>query len=134
MFLIESVFALLIALLLSAILITVVDRRGPGPWSGFLFFFMLLYLAVWAGGVWITPAGPTILGVGWLTYLVLGLVVMLLLAAVTPGRKRLSAPARAEPDQDVESVESREIVFSIFFWILVVVLLATIVSRYAWGR
>jgi hypothetical protein len=41
---------------------------------------------------------------------------------------------REEPDQDVESVESREIVFSIFFWILVVVLLATIVSRYAWRQ
>jgi len=84
----ELALSLLIAILLSVLLVSVVvpadsDRRGPGPT---LFLFVVLLLATWAGGVWLPPLGPAAWGVHWLSFVVVGLFVALLLAATMPPR------------------------------------------------
>ena len=70
--------------------------RRCGPWQGLGWFFMLLFLFTWAGGVWTGPYGPVLWGYYWLPFFIVGIVFALLLAAaVVPGpratgRKRSS--------------------------------------------
>lgn len=54
-----------------------------GPWNSVVWFFVVVLLATWAGGVWLTPAGPMVRGFHWLPFLMTGLIVSLLLAAAT---------------------------------------------------
>lgn len=129
----EPILALLIASIFASLLVGLLGRRGPGPFSGLLFFLLLLFLAVWAGGIWITPVGPVAWGVSWVTFLVLGLVFSMLLAAAIPPIKPRSLKRHKPSPEETVAAEAAEIAVDFFFWILIFVLLATIVSRYAWG-
>ena len=75
-------FALAIAGIVTALFALLLGRRGP--WASSPLFFLLIFLAAWAGGVWITPVGPSVWGLYWLPFLVVAVLFALLLAAVTP--------------------------------------------------
>jgi len=85
MFLADVLFAMLLALLLTFLFVVVLRWRGP--WPGFLAFLAVLFLATWAGGVWIRPAGPLAFGLYWVPFIITALVVALLLAAAGPPRR-----------------------------------------------
>jgi hypothetical protein len=80
MIVMDFVFALVVALMLVVIFAVIFNIRPPG--FGVAAFFVIVFLASWAGGVWMTPLGPTGWGVYWLPFLLVGLMVALLLAAV----------------------------------------------------
>lgn len=124
----DVVWALLVALLLTAIFGLGVRREGFGV--GLLFFFVLIFLFTWAGGVWIAPVGPLTWGAPWLSFVLVGLVFALLWAAVVPPprRPRSRREAAAQIRQDAETAA----LFNIFFWILAVGLLIAIVVRYVY--
>ena len=79
MFILDFVFAIAIALVLVLLFSLVFQYRGP--WNSVLWFFVVVLMATWAGGVWLTPVGPAVGGFYWLPFLVAGLIVSLLLAA-----------------------------------------------------
>lgn len=131
----EIVVALLVAFVLSALLVTVFgwerpDRRGRG--SAMVFLLMVLFLATWAGGLWLTPFGPMHWGLQWLPYVVVGLVVALLLAALIPTarapRTRREALERADRQEQLE--KGTVAFFGAFLWVLVLVLVVGIVAGY----
>jgi len=77
MFIVYNIlFALGIGLALTAIFAGLFRRSGP--WASNLVFFAIIFLAAWAGGVWIAPIGPTLFGVYWIPYLIFGLMAALL--------------------------------------------------------
>ncbi len=126
MFFAELLLALIIAMLLSVTLIALFGRSRPGGegfWASFFFFFMILFLATWAGGTWLVPFGPVAWGFVWLPYLVVGLVIALLLAVLLPSAKgrRRSAEARAAASAGVMNG---------FFWALLLLLAVMVVTRY----
>jgi hypothetical protein len=128
----DIVVAVVVALIFSIGLVVLAGRRGPGPWAGFFYFFVLLFLAIWAAGVWVTPGEATGWTVSWIVFIVAGLVFALLLAVVVPPiRPKSVRPEESQREEAAE--ESAEIAIDFLFWVLVFVLLATIVSRYAWG-
>lgn len=86
MFFIDLLFALVIALLLTAVFAAGFRRRGP--WGIWWIFLLVIFLAAWAGGVWMTPFGPTLFDVYWLPFVFVGLVAALLLAAAAPPTTR----------------------------------------------
>jgi hypothetical protein len=43
-----------------------------------------LFLATWAGGVWVVPFGPTHLGVTWLPFLLIEILLAVLIVALSP--------------------------------------------------
>lgn len=92
MIFVDILLALLLALAFTGLLIGLLGRRGPGPWSGFLVFLLLLFLIIWTGGVWRTPVGPALLDVSWLGFVLVAVVAWLLLAAIIP-----QAASRAVP-------------------------------------
>lgn len=62
--------------------------------------FLLFFLIAWAGGLWIRPFGPTVLGFYWLPGLLLVTLLLLLLISLatdtTPPRKKCRAEITAE--------------------------------------
>lgn len=112
--------ALVVAILLAAVFSLFLDRRGP--WGGVVWFFLLIFLAAWAAGTWVTPVGPVWMGVSWVPFFIGALAVALLLAALSEPRPRTAA---AEARTDVEAEEAQAVGF--FFWLLILLLVVLIV-------
>ena len=121
--------ALVVALIFAAILVYGFGRRAPGPMAGFLFFVAMLFFVVWAGSVWIEPIGPTIGEAPIVTMLLVGLVIAMIIAAV-------SAPTPAEPTAPAEEgVAPRASVgwgCGILFWLTITILMVAAIARYTW--
>jgi hypothetical protein len=90
-FFIEFAFVVAFALAIAVLFVMVVGRaprtRGSSALP-FVWLFVILVFTMWAGGLWIGPAGPLIFGVAWLPFLVVGLVVALIVAAATESTQR----------------------------------------------
>lgn len=127
MFFLHLLFALVIALILTAIF--GVGTRGWGAGSALLLFFLILFLASWAGGLWIAPYGPPLWGVPWVGFLFMGLLFALLLAAFFPAAE---PPPRAVPEtEEVTPSEAAAIItIDIFLWILLIILVVSIIAGY----
>jgi len=125
MFLVYLLFALLVSVLLTAIFLLSLGRKESR--QGFLLFFLLVFLAAWAGGLWVTPVGPSVWGVYWVPFLFAGLMFALLLAATAPSRRPRSLREAAEQASQEEQVERA---VGWLFWVLVAALVAAIIARY----
>ena len=125
----DLVVALLVALLLSSILF--LGFRRTGPWASFLFLFLVLFLATWAGGIWLMPFGRPFGGVYWLPFLMVGIVFALLLAAIVPPGKEEESTIKLVTEQEKRAQErtARRTV-GLVFWLFVGVLVLAIVLRY----
>ena len=127
MILADGIFALGIAFFLT-ILFAVLGRRARS-YAGILVFFTVIFLAAWAGGVWIGPAAHRLLGVYWLAFVVAGLVFALI-------QEAMAAPSRrAAPKEGLEAIEAKEgrelaRIFNIFLLVLLVLFIAAIVIGY----
>ena len=135
MFLIDLFVALVIGLILT--LIFWPRFRTSGPWAdwaglaGFLWFFILVFLASWLGGVWISPVGPRLWGIYLFPFLMMGLLFALLLAATAPvrpphARRETLAQAREEPTVDQDTF----VVLNLFYWVLLIALVVSILAHY----
>jgi hypothetical protein len=129
-FFIQFLFALLVATVFAVTLVSGLGRIGPGPWSGILFFLFLLFLLAWAGGLWLPPSGPGISDVQFLPFLMAGLLGLLLIAAIIPRRARgTMRDAIEETEKRHEQQDVSGITLGVFYWIVVVLLVASIVAR-----
>jgi hypothetical protein len=132
MFVLEFFFALIIALVLSGLFALVTRRGFQRP--GFLWLYLIVFLATWAGGVWVKPFGPTLGEIHLLPFVLAGLIFVLFLAISSPGQPPKN---RHETIDMLERIEQEKklgqytyITLSLFFWILLFTLLAAIVIRY----
>jgi hypothetical protein len=125
MFFVDAFVALLVAVILSAIFIR--GFRRQGPWASYLIFFIVVFLAAWAGGVWVSPGGLEPWGPYWLPFLLVGLIFGLLLAASAPPRPPRS---RAEVDKNTQESSSPEPAYGVCFWFLLMVLGVVILAHY----
>jgi hypothetical protein len=137
MFLGDLFFALIVALALSLLFVSLLGWRGSAgasPGGTFAFFFAVVLFAAWAGGLWLAPFGPVWWGAGFLPFLAAGLVVALILAAALPPRRgeaRRSAPVLDDRTRTRESEGApAAVVLGGFFWALVVVLGAAVAVAY----
>jgi hypothetical protein len=133
MIFVDFLIALFVALLLSSVVF--LGLRRTGPWASFLFLFFALFLATWAGGIWITPIGrPFLGGIYWLPFLMAGVVFALLLAAAAPPEKDEGSTIKLVTEQE-EKAQERTIRWSagILFWLFAGVLAVTIIARYLRG-
>jgi hypothetical protein len=115
------------AALVVAIVLTVIfsgSYRHNGPFGGLLFFFLILFLASWAGQLWIHPITPFIWGIGWVPLVFVAfLMSFILTAAAGTGGRKLT-------EKEKEEIESSISAVGIFFWVLLLVLLIAIVTGY----
>jgi hypothetical protein len=124
-FLISFVVALLLATIVSVVL------RRAGPWASFLFLFLALFLATWAGGIWIMPFGRPLGGVYWLPFLMAGVVFSLLLAAVVPPDKADESTIELVTEEEKKARERTvRRTAGLLFWLFAGVLVVAIIARY----
>ncbi|MFP4660812.1 MAG: hypothetical protein ACLFPF_01340 [Halanaerobiales bacterium] len=119
MFFLELLFAIVIALLLTWIFGIGLRRDN----RDFLLFFIIMILIIWAGGIWITPVGPLLWGVPWLSFLLVGLLFMLLFVAVIPENRYRKRRTEAAERETVFIVD-------VFFWILIIGIGIAILTYY----
>ncbi len=85
--------------------------------------FAVLFLATWAGGIWMAPFGPSIGRVYWLPFTLIAILVAILIAAVLPPRVKTHAEAVAR-EAEIEAG------LGVFFWVLVIALAIGITLKY----
>lgn len=79
-------------------------------------FFVMVFLASWAGGLWFGYTRFELAAVFWLPYFVIGLLFGLMLAAVLATRVHLRRESKVK--------------INVLLWVLIAVLLALVVSGY----
>lgn len=95
------VLALVVALLLTPLFVLAFGwRRGEDEsgWATALFVFMLLLFGLWASTFWLVPAGPLVGGVAWVPLLLVGVILLLIVAAASPVER---SPAGRRADAGV---------------------------------
>ena len=122
-------FSILVGVLLTAIIL--LSLRRQRTWNEFLVFFLVIFLAAWAGGLWVIPVGPSAWGVYWVPILFAGLMFALLLAATAPPSKPRYLPEQVEQAREEKEIEQE---IGWLFWVLIAALIATIIARYIWPR
>jgi hypothetical protein len=100
-----------------------------GGWGAALMLFAVLFLTSWAGGVWLSPMGPQLFGAQWMPFLLMGFVVALLVAAMSPVRR---PRGRVEAQQAAAAEEVVSTTVSAFLWIFAICLIAAITLHYAY--
>jgi small-conductance mechanosensitive channel len=113
------VMALVITIFFSAVL------RHKGPWGAVWLVFVTIFLASWAGYLWINPFGPMVLGVSIAPIFVVGLIFAFILAAVSVPQPRFK---RKTPE--TEEADSATVAIGIFFWIVLIILIVAIAAGY----
>jgi hypothetical protein len=132
-FFIHFVLAFFVALILT--LIFVRGFRRAGPWSSFLAFFLLIFFASWAGGLWMQPLGAALWGVYWLPFLLVGLIFALVIAAAsipsTPERSTVNLVE--EPEIKETKAKSAPTALGLFFYAVLIALAVIIIFHYVTG-
>lgn len=120
----DFLLALFLALVLTLVFALGFRRRN---WKAqAVFYFLILFLATWAGGLWAPPIGPDWKGLFYIPFVVAGLVFALLLAVLMP-------PPRKIPPADSGVPEPRPgalFVTDVLFWVLVAALAVVIAAGY----
>ncbi len=121
MFLVHAAIALMLAGVSVAILTAGLRFRitHRPVWA----LFVVLFLATWAGGIWMAPFGPPIGRVYWLPFTLIAILVAILIAALLPPQVHTHAEA-VEREAEVEAG------LGVFFWVLVIALGIGITLRY----
>jgi hypothetical protein len=118
--LVAFAFALLIVWIFSLIF------KSKGPWNSYLWFFLVVGLFAWAGGVWLMPFGPKWYGVGWMPILLMCFIAVLLVTAAT------SRSPRGIVKRKRNIVESEgKAALDIVFWLLIIFLVLLGSSHYS---
>ncbi len=126
---VDFLFALVVAMLLSVLVVLGLNWRRPDRdevWPSFLFVLLFIFMLTWIGGVWVNPFGPVVWGGYWLPFVFAGIFfAVLLLALIPPHRRR---PRTVEPATEPEVVVGS--VIGGFFWLLLLAVLAGLIIRY----
>lgn len=100
--------------------------RVRGPWGSYWSFFAVIFLGIWAVTVWMIPFGPYWRDIYWLPPLGVGIVLAILLAAAAPSPS--TRAIREQEKKELREREQPEVITGLFFWILMVALVAIIVA------
>jgi hypothetical protein len=123
------VLSLVIALIFAFILAYPFKREGPGPMRGLVVFFFIIFLFTLAIGSLVDPIGPTYNGQAWLSYVIPGFFILLLIATLIPVTKEKPGVQHEDAVDEYEKEKITRFVLGFFFWLLVVSLLAVYLLR-----
>lgn len=120
--------------LLFTILLSVAFWGARGISYGIVALFSVVFLAVWAGGIWFAPVAGRMGYLYFFPFIVMGFLVIVLVAALKPPhwgyrKKRSRADTLEKQPEDKEIGKA----FNIFFWVLIIGLVVAVIIRYATG-
>lgn len=131
----ELLISLAVALVLCVIVALVTRKKAHR--TGFAWFFLFVFMATWAGGVWIRPFGPAWGDIRWLQFLVVGLLVVLMFALFAPFKP---PQGRQDTLDQLEEIARQNelhkltyITLGAVFWIIFIILIIAVIARYIIG-
>lgn len=101
---------------------------GVNVWPVLVLFF----LAIWAGGLWLSPVGSSVIGVPWMPFLFVAIFIALFWIAAPPPPKRtrrVGEQTTTSPAQE-ENTAVTAADLGVLFWILLVGLAIAALARY----
>ena len=128
---INFLFAIIVALTLTALFYFIIRRSGL--LGNVFLFFLIVFLGAWAGGLWLRPIGPPINGFYWINYLITGFLLALLLAAIgspDSSRERKKVEFEAEENKVIEKRTREPKRFDLLLTSLVLLLIIVILLGY----
>lgn len=123
--LVRFLFAFFYSIIFAFILTFFFKRRGPGPYHGILYFFAIIFLFTAAVGLLLTPFGPMVKNVPWLSIAAFGLLITLLIAEMLPHHEKAVTIKRKQAEEEDEEVLEKE--FGIILVLILLILAAAIV-------
>jgi hypothetical protein len=102
--------------------------KTKGPWNNLIWFFLVVGLFAWAGGVWLVPFGPRWYGIGWMPILLMCFVAILMMTAATSR----SPHGIVKKKRNIEESEGKA-ALDIVFWMLIICLVLFGTSHYVWN-
>ncbi|MGD8523109.1 MAG: hypothetical protein PVF56_18320 [Desulfobacterales bacterium] len=108
--------------------------RSRGSRSGFTWFFLIILMATWAGGIWLKPFGPAFEEIRWMPFLALGLYFAIFITLF--GTRKPPHGRHETLDKQEEIAQERKlekvtyVTLSAFFWVVLLTLLVVIFIRY----
>ncbi len=97
-FLIALAVSILFFAILYALILRGIRAEKRVGWLFLAFIFFVVFLPTWAGGLWLKPFGPRLGGASVLGYVLVGVAVALILAAILPRPKAEPQTVRS-PDE-----------------------------------
>lgn len=129
-------FLMSLAAALTVCVLFALFTRSRTRRSGFVWFFLFVLLATWAGGVWIRPFGPSLANLRWLQFLVVGLLAVLLaalFAPLTPPQNRSDTLDQLDDMAEQKHLEKMTyMTLGTVFWIVLGLLIWAVIANYAW--
>jgi MFS family permease len=117
--------ALIIALFFTTVL--AISGKKHRTWKRIITIFLIILFASWAGGIWIAPVGPAILGIYWLSFFIVALILALIMETVSALH---ASPSDIDKKETRKEEETLEILISTSFLILLIVFIIVIVIGY----
>jgi hypothetical protein len=115
--------------LIIAFILTLIVGRGfkRFAYADLVGLFFVIFLATYAGGLWIQPVGPALWGVSITAFIVVGSLVALMVAATlpTPRHRTAHPPPTGSPIDRIH----QESFLNVFVIIIILTLLVAIVYR-----
>lgn len=105
---------------LIVVLLGLTGIRRSGPWPGVAGFALLIFLASWAGGIWLHPFGPTWWGVFFLPFLVAGIIMAMLMRAFPSQGAERNGPLEKQ----------RKAFWGVVAWVVILALAVVIGAGY----
>jgi hypothetical protein len=105
------------ALIITLIIMLIVSLFSKRPLPGLWIFFLIVFLATWAGPLWIAPFGPLIWGIAWIPMFLISLFFWFLILALIPPLPKPKASNKAE---------EATFAIGIFYWIILILLITSI--------
>lgn len=102
--------------------------EGVGIGLTMLFFFFILFPLILAGSFWIGPYGPMFMEISWVPIVVLGILLALLVAALSPRERGPVTSSATEPEERVAAGLSA--LFGVAFFFLFFAAVAIIVGAF----
>ena len=126
----------IIAALAVAFILTIlfsVLLKNKGPWGGLWVVFIIIFLASWAGHLWISPIGPLVGNVSIVPIVIVGIIIAVILAAVSRPTIRNKPPKIEAEWQEPPKEAVNAVTVGVFYWVLLVILIFTIIGGYYKG-
>jgi cytochrome b561 len=119
----------ILSALFIGILFTVIFIIGYGKERGWGYFFaalFIIFLTVWAGGIWTSKFFIYSQGKYWLPILSIGLFIILVLTAIIPSRLE-----KQHPQPGPSEIGMKKRLNHLRFWTVAIFLIIAIISGYA---
>jgi len=124
---VEIIFSLIIALIITVVF--ALGFKNKGPWGTIWAFFLIIFLAVWAASLWLTPRGPFAIGVAWIPIAFFGIIMALIVSAAVPPSNRETVQYNHKMDPEAKKA-GKFSTFNTYFWLLMVLLVIAVVFGY----